>query len=125
MARYALGVVALAGTGSAVVAAWGERLGEAAVRGALLGVAVAAVGALGGMALLARGLERGPRQFMGALLIGILGRMLLFGAVLIGVGLGWPAGCSLAAMGLSVVASFFVFQGLEVWLVLRRSKGAT
>ena len=125
MARYALGVVALAVAGSALVAARGERLGEASVRGALLGIAVAAAGSLGGMALLARGLERGPRQFMGALLIGILGRMLLFGAVLIGVGLGWPADCSLAAVALSVVAFFFVFQGLEVWLVLRRSKGAT
>ena len=123
IARYALGVVLLAAAGSALVAASGGALGPAGVRGALLGALVASLGAIGGMALLARSFERGARQFMGALLLGILGRMLLFGAVLIYLGLRRPADCSLAAAGLSMVAYFFVFQALEVRFVMRGSRG--
>jgi hypothetical protein len=123
IARYALGVAALAAIGSALVAAWGEGLGEAAVRGALLGAAVASLGAIGGMALLAGSLERGPRRFLGAVMLGILGRMLLFGAVLIYIGLRRPADCSLAAVALSIVGFFFAFQALEVRFVLKGTKG--
>ena len=123
--RYAFGVFLLAIVGTAVVGACGERLGEAVVRGALLGCAVALVGAIAGMALLARSLEQGHRQFLGAVMLGILGRMLLFGAVLIYIGLSRPAGLSLAAVALSIVGFFFVFQALEVRFVLRRSRQTT
>ena len=121
--RYALAVVLFAAAGSALIAASAGRLGEAGVRGALLGAALASLGAIGGMAVLARSFERGPRQFFGAVVLGILGRMVLFGAVLVYVGLRRPPDYSLTAVALSIVGFFFVFQALEVRFVLKRSKG--
>jgi hypothetical protein len=123
--RYGLAVVLVAVTGSGAIAASVGRLGGAGARGALLGAAFACLGAIGGMALLVRSFERGPRQFFGAVVLGILGRMTLFGAVLIYVGLRRPADYSLTAVGLSIVGFFFVFQALEVRFVLKGSKGRT
>jgi hypothetical protein len=121
--RYALAVVLLAVAGSACIAASGDRLGEASVRGALLGAALAALGAIGGMALLAWSFERGPRQFLGAVMLGILGRLTLFGAVLVYVGLRQPADYRVTAVALSLLGFFFVFQALEVRFVLKGLKG--
>jgi len=70
--RYTLAVVLFAVTGSAVIAASAGSLGEAGVRGALLGAALASLGAIFGMAVLARSFERGARtQFYGAVMLGI------------------------------------------------------
>jgi len=123
--RYALAVVLVAVAGSAPIAASIGRLGEAGVRGALLGASVACLGAIGGMALLVRSIERGPQRFFGAVVLGILGRMALFGAVLFYVGLRRPAEYSLAAVALSIVGFFFVFQALEVRFVLKGSRRMT
>jgi len=123
--RYALGVALLALTGAALIAACASRLGEAGVRGALLGTVVAALGAIGGMALLARSFERGARELLGAVVIGILGRMAVFCAVLFYVGLRRPADYSLTAIALSIVGFTFVFQALEMRFVLKGSRGAT
>jgi len=123
--RYTLAVVLFAVTGSAVIAASAGSLGQAGVRGALLGAALASLGAIFGMAVLARSFERGPRQFYGAVMLGILGRLTLFCAALVYVGLRRPADYSLPAIALSLVGFFFVFQALEVGFVLKGSKGWT
>ena len=123
--RYTLGVILLALCGSALIAASAGRLGEAGVRGALLGAWVASLGAIGGMTLLVRSFERGPRRFFGAVAFGILGRLALFGTVLVTMGLRRPAGCSLTAIALSIVCFFFLFQVLEIRFLLKRSEGMT
>jgi len=123
--RYTLAVVLFAVTGSALIAASAGSLGQAGVRGALLGAALASLGAIFGMSVLARSFERGPRQFYGAVMLGILGRLTLFCAVLVYVGLRRPADYSLPAIALSLVGFFFVFQALEVRFVLKGSKGRT
>jgi hypothetical protein len=120
--RYGLAVVLIAAAGSALIAAAAGRLGDAGVRGALLGAAVASLGAIGGMALLAWSFERGSRQFVGAAVLGILGRLTLFGAVLVYVGLCRPGAVRVAPVALSLLAFFFVFQALEVRFVLRGLK---
>jgi len=104
--------------GSALIVAWGGRLGEAAVRGTLLGAALAAAGAIGGMALFVWSLPRGPGQFFGALAIGILARLAGFGAVLVFVALRAPS-YGLVALAASLLAFYVVFQILEVRFVLK------
>ena len=122
MKRYALAVALIAAAGSAIIAAAGGRLDGPSVRGAILGAGLAALGALGGMTLLAWSLERGARQFVGAVTLGILGRMTLFGGVLVFLGLRQPANFRMTAVAVSLLGFFFVFQALEVRFVMRGSK---
>ncbi len=119
--RFAALVLLVGGAASALIAVWGDRLGEAALRGALLGAALAAAGAIGGMALFAWSLPRGPRQFTGALLLGVLARLVLFAAVLIVVGLRARA-YDLVALAASLLGFYAVFQILEVRFVLKGLK---
>ncbi|HYS06667.1 MAG TPA: hypothetical protein VEW47_15925 [Candidatus Dormibacteraeota bacterium] len=124
MRRYALAVALIAAAGSAGVAASGGRLEGPTVRGAILGTMVAALGAVLGMPLLARSIGRGTREFVGAVVFGMLGRLVLFCGVLIFVGLSRPAGCSITAVAASLLGFYFVFQALEVLFVTKRLKGA-
>jgi hypothetical protein len=124
MRRYALAVALIVAAGSACIAASGGRLEGPSVRGAILGAVLAALGAVFGMALLAWSFERGARQFVGAVALGILGRMTLFGGVLIYLGLRQPANCRMTAVAASLLGFFFVFQALEVRFVVKGMKGA-
>jgi len=124
MRRYALAVTLIAAAGSACIALWGGRLEGPSVRGAILGAVLAALGAVFGMALLAWSFERGARHFVGAVALGILGRMTLFGGVLICVGLLRPVNYGMTAVAVSLLGFFFVFQALEVLFVVKRVKGS-
>jgi len=117
--RFAALVLLIGGGASAMIAAWwGSRLGEAALRGMLLGAALAAAGAIGGMALFAWSLPRGFRQFFGAIVFGILARLVVFGSVLVFVALRAKA-FDLVASAASLLGFYVVFQILEVRFVLK------
>jgi len=124
MRRYILAVALIAAAGSAGIAASGGRLEGPSVRGAILGTIVAALGAVFGMALLARSNGRGTREFVGAVVFGMLGRLILFGGVLISLGLLRPAGFRMTAAAASLLGFFFVFQALEVRFVMKGLKDA-
>jgi hypothetical protein len=124
MRRYALAVALIAAAGSAGIAMAGGRLEGPSVRGAILGTVVAALGAVFGMALLARSIGRGAREFVGAVVFGMLGRLVLFGGVLVSLGLLRPAGLRMTAVAASLLGFFFVFQALEVRFVMKSLKGA-
>src|SRR5262249_12838210 len=85
--RFAALVLLGGAAASALILAWGDRLGDDALRGALLGAGLAAAGAIGGVALFGWSLSRRTGPFVGALLVGFLGRLALFAAALIAVGL--------------------------------------
>jgi len=119
--RFGALVLLIGVAASASIVAWGDRLGEAALRGTLLGAALASAGAIGGMALFAWSLPRGPREFFGALVAGILARLVVFGAVLIFVALRVPS-YDLVASAASLLAFYVVFQILEVRFVLKGLK---
>ena len=120
--RHGVMVVLIVLAGAAVLAL-GARLQGPALRGALLGALLAAAGSMVGATIMARASRGGARRFYGGVAAGILARFLLFLGVLIGIGLARPAGLPLAAVALSLLGFFFVFQALEVRLVMRRSIG--
>jgi hypothetical protein len=116
-ARY-IGVVLLL-TGAGVIAAGWLRgsLPPAAIQGALLGLALSAAGAISWIVAAAATIDRGPRAFMAALALGILGRLVVYGATLVYVLMRttldpiWTAG--------SLMGSYAVFLVLEVRFALR------
>jgi len=124
--RYASVVAGL--TLAAVAAVWmgRERLSAASLRGTILGVALAGSCAIAGMALTAWSMGREQTVFLAALVGGILGRLAVFGAVLACVGLRAAGRIDTTATAAALLASYLVFQVLEVRLVLlkTRSKGA-
>ena len=120
--RYAALILLIAAAGSGTFAWWRGGIADAVERGVLLGAVLASFGAIGGMALLAWSFGRGQTQFFGALLLGILGRLLVFGGVLIYVGL--RAGAfDLVASAVSLLGFYVVFQVLEMRFVLRELAG--
>ncbi len=93
------------------------QVDPARLRGALIGITLAACGSVAGMALTAWSFDRSQRVFLSTLVIGFLGRLFGYGGVLIYVILKTsidPAACALALM-----ASYVVFQVIEVRFALR------
>jgi hypothetical protein len=80
-------MLVLAGFGVATAWLLRERLGLAVAQGVSLGAMLAVAGAVGGMALTAWAFNRNQRQFFAALVFGILGRLVSYGAVLVYVAL--------------------------------------
>lgn len=120
MARYAALMLAIAAVGSGGFAWWRGGVAGPVERGVLLGAALAALGAISGMALLAWASGRGQTQFFGALMLGILGRLVVFGGVLIWLGLR-PGAFDLVASAVSLLGFYVVFQVLEMRFALRQS----
>ena len=116
-ARYVAYVLLMAGAGA--IAAWWMRgsLPPGALPGALLGLALSAAGAISWIVAAAATIDRGARAFMAALALGILGRLVVYGAALVYVILRttldpiWTAG--------SLMGSYAVFLVLEVRFALR------
>jgi hypothetical protein len=113
---------------AAVAAVWmgREHLSAASLRGTVLGVALAGSCAIAGMTLTAWSMDREHKVFLAALVGGILGRLAVFGAALTCVGLRAAGTIDTTATAAALLASYVVFQVLEVRLVLlrARSKGA-
>jgi hypothetical protein len=120
--RYAALVLLIAAAVPAAIIGWGGGLERPAVRGILLGAVLASAAAIAGMALLAWSFGRGHRQFFGALVLGILGRLLVFGGVLVYVALR-AAAFDLIASAASLLGFYLVFQVLEMRFVLKGLTG--
>jgi hypothetical protein len=120
--RYASVVAALAL--AAAAAAWIGRgmVPAASLRGTVLGIALAASGAIAGMMLTAWSTGKEQKVFFAALAGGILGRLAVFGAALAYVGLRAPGAIDATATAVALLASYVVFQVLEVRLVLLRAR---
>ncbi|MFQ5878285.1 MAG: hypothetical protein ACE5JH_11485 [Acidobacteriota bacterium] len=121
IARYAgtVAVVAL----SVVLAVWllRGRLDPGTADGGMLGAGLAAVGAVSGMLLTAWGFERDQKRFLAALALGILGRLAVYGAVLVYVALRTPI--DPLATAAALLGCYVLFQVVEVRFVLRGLKG--
>jgi hypothetical protein len=118
--RYAALVLILASGATAILVS-AARLTESAVRGTILGAGLAAAGAIGGMALAAWSFDRRPQAFMAALVGGILGRLLLFGAALVYVELR-ATRYDLASSVASLLGFYVAFQVIEVRFVMKGIK---
>ncbi len=124
IARYTGTVVLLAAVGFVSLWIWRERLGEAAVRGASLGLGLAASGAVAGMILTFWAFGRNQQQFFAALMFGILGRLALYCGALLYVGL--KTTLPPLAMVVTMLGFYLVFQVLELRFVvkgLKRERG--
>jgi hypothetical protein len=118
--RYAA-LVLLIASGATAILAGAAGLTESAVRGTILGAGLAAAGAIGGMAIVAWSFDRRPQAFMAALVGGILGRLLLFGAALVFVELRATT-YDLGAVVASLLGFYVAFQVIEVRFVLKGIK---
>jgi hypothetical protein len=118
--RYAALMLLIAAAVSGAFVARRGGIAGPVERGVLLGAALASLGAISGMALLDWSSGRGQTQFFGALMLGILGRLAVFGGVLIVVGLRRGA-FDLVASAVSLLGFYVVFQVLEMRFALRRS----
>lgn len=122
IARYAATAVLLV----AVVAAAGgwllrDRLPAGTLRALALGGALATAGAVGGMALVAWSFRRSQRVFFAALVAGMLGRLFLYGAVLVYVALGTTVDATATAAGL--LGFYVLLLALEVRFAVRGLTG--
>jgi hypothetical protein len=114
--------VVLAVTIAAMVAAWGmaARLGTFRAAGLGLGAALAGLGAATWIAAAAWAANRGHKAFMGALGLGILGRLVIYAATLLYVTLRtrvdpvWTAGALMGFYVLFMVEEVrFALRGLN------------
>jgi hypothetical protein len=121
--RYGGITVLVAAAGAAAAWLFRERLGTPAAQGASLGAALAAAGAIGGMALTAWAFNRNERQFFAALVFGILGRLVSYGAILVYVALGTSIDTVAAAA--SLLGFYVLFQILELRFVVKGLKKET
>lgn len=115
--RYAAAAALLGVVGMGLAWMVEERLGPPISRGILLGAGLATAGAVAGILLTAWGFERGQRRFLAALMLGILGRLVIYGATLVYVAL-WTTIDLMATVG-ALLAFYVLHQVLEIRFALR------
>ena len=84
----------------------------------MVGATLAIAGAIAGLILSAWGFDKGQKQFFGALLLCILGRLVLDGATLINIALGTSV--DLIATVVAMLGLHVVFMVVEIVFALRR-----
>ena len=104
--------------GAAGLWAYRARLEPGAFEGAAIGGSLAVAGAISGLFLLAWGFDKGQKQFFGALVLGILGRLVVYGATLIYLAL--QTSVDLIATIVAMLGLHVVFMVLEINFTLRR-----
>jgi hypothetical protein len=120
--RYAGTILLLAGACTVALWLWGHALAPAVQRGILAGTALAALGALAAMGLTAWSLHRSQKTFFAAMVLGILGRLVGYGAVLVYVALKTTLDPNATAAAL--LGFYVIFQVIEVRFAARRLKGS-
>jgi hypothetical protein len=118
IARHVAWIALPAAAGA--LAAWlgRDRLPPGGLDGAFLGIALAAAGAVSWILCVGWSITQGPRTFMAATVLGILGRLVVYGATLLYVGfmttidLRWTAG--------ALLGFYLVFMVVEVRFALAR-----
>ena len=117
-ARYVAVVLLLGAAGGVGLRVFRARFEPEVVQGAVIGGTLAVAGAIAGLILSAWAFDKGQKQFFGALLLGILGRLVVYGATLIYIALGTsinPIATVVAMLGFHVV-----FMIMEIHFALRR-----
>ncbi len=117
-ARYVTVVLLVGAAGAVGLRVFRARFDLEEINGALIGGALAVAGAIAGLILSAWGFDRGQKQFFAALLLGILGRLVIYGATLIYVALGTSA--NLIATVVAMLGFHVVFMVVEINFALRR-----
>jgi len=85
--RYVAGILLLASMGAASLRLARGSLAPARLEGLLLGIALATAGAVSWIMIASWTIGRGQQAFMAAQVLGILGRLVVYGAALIYVAL--------------------------------------
>ena len=123
LGRYAGFVAAVVATSLALVwLGFGQRLSSAAMRGIVMGGALAAANTLAAYGLVRWAQGRSTNTFMGAVLGGMVGRMGLMLAAVVGavVVLGVPK----VPLALSLLSYFVFFLAFEIAVLQRQRPGA-
>ncbi len=119
-ARYVAVVLVLGAAGALGLWLFRARFEPEVLQGAVVGGSLAVVGAVAGLLASAWGFDKGQKQFFGALLLGILGRLVLYGATLIYVALGTSV--NLIATAVAMLGLHVIFMILEIHFALRRPR---
>jgi len=119
--RYAGIVLAVAGVVSAVGLFKRAVLPPNALPGLFIGLGLAVLGALSWLGGAAWGARRGMHALMAVVVLGILGRLVIYSATLVYVAIG--TGVSLAWTGGALAGSSMIFIVLEVLYALRALGG--
>lgn len=117
-ARYVAVVLALGAAGAVALWLARARLETEAMQGAIVGGGVAIAGSIAGLMVSAWGFDKGQKEFFGALLLGILGRLVVYGATLIYIALGTSV--SLIAAAAAMLGFHVIFMVVEIHFALRR-----
>ena len=123
LGRYAGFVAAVVATSLALVwLGFGQRLSSAAMRGIVMGGALAAANTLAAYGLVRWAQGRSTNTLMGAVLGGMVGRMGLMLAAVVGavVVLGVPK----VPLALSLLSYFVFFLAFEIAVLQRQRPGA-
>ena len=123
LGRYTVFVLAVVSTSLALVwLGFGQRLSGAAMRGVVMGGGLAAANTLAAYALVRWTERRSTNAFMGAVLGGMVGRMGLMLAAVVGavVVLGVPK----VPLALSLLSYFVFFLAFEIAVLQRQRPGA-
>lgn len=116
-ARFIVAIITMT-AGAVAFVLWARvLLPPGAAPGILIGLALAAAGAVSWVAGVAWSARRGMHALMGVVVLGILGRLVIYSATLVYVALG--TGISLAWTGGALAGSSIVFIVLEVLYALR------
>ena len=123
LGRYAGFVVAVVATSLALVwLGFGQRLSSAAMRGIVMGGALAAANTLAAYGLVRWAQGRSTNTFMGAVLGGMVGRMGLMLAAVVGAVL--VLGVPKVPLALSLLSYFVFFLAFEIAVLQRQRPGA-
>lgn len=117
-ARYVAVVLALGAAGAAALGLLRARFEPEVLQGAAVGGTLAVAGAIAGLFLSAWGFDKRQTRFFAALVFGILGRLVVYGATLIYVALG--TSINLIATVVAMLGFHVVFMILEIHFALRR-----
>ena len=123
LGRYAGFVAAVVATSLALVwLGFGQRLSSAAMRGIVMGGALAAANTLAAYGLVRWAQGRSTNTFMGAVLGGMVGRMGLMLAAVVGAVL--VLGVPKVPLALSLLSYFVFFLAFEIAVLQRQRPGA-
>jgi len=116
-ARFLAAIVLLAGMAAA--AAWIGRgaIPADALAGVFIGLGLGAAGAISWILGAAWAIRRGGQAFLAAVVLGILGRLVVYSATLVYVALG--TGINLPWTAGALLGSYLIFIVLEVLYALR------
>lgn len=120
--RFAGAALLLGAVGAGALWLLRGRLEGQEFRGAILGIALVTAGAIAGMTLVSWAFDKGHKQFFATVMLGILGRLVIYGGTLAYVAL--RTRIDPVAFAVSLLSGYVVLMILELWFVVRSLKRA-